>query len=62
MLFTHEHTMLRELIATFVEREINPYVDEWEDEGIFPAHELFKKWVMRVFWGSIVMNNGEAWG
>ena len=27
----------------FVENEINPYVDEWEEAGIFPAHELFPK-------------------
>ena len=59
MLFTHEHTMLRELIATFVEREINPYVDEWEDEGIFPAHELFKKMGDAGFLG---INRDEQWG
>ena len=27
----------------FIDQEINPYVDEWEDAEIFPAHELFKK-------------------
>ncbi|HEX7883478.1 MAG TPA: acyl-CoA dehydrogenase family protein [Afipia sp.] len=26
-----------------IDREINPYVDEWEKEGQFPAHALFKK-------------------
>lgn len=24
-------------------REINPYVDQWEEDGIFPAHQVFKK-------------------
>lgn len=43
MLFTDEHRAIRETIAQFVDKEINPYVDEWERDGIFPAHELFKK-------------------
>lgn len=43
MRFTQEHDELRRLSKRFVEKEINPYVEEWEKEGIFPAHELFKK-------------------
>lgn len=43
MQFTAEHDALKTSLETFIEREINPYVDEWEDEGIFPAKELFKK-------------------
>ncbi len=43
MLFTDQHNELRRTVARFVEEEINPHVDEWEDAGIFPAHELFKK-------------------
>jgi len=43
MIFTQEHNMLRDTVARFVDKEINPYVNEWEDAGIFPAHELFKK-------------------
>jgi len=43
MRFTQEHKALSESVKKFVEAEINPYVDEWEKEGIFPAHELFKK-------------------
>ena len=43
MKFTHEHYALRKTVATFIDNEINPYVDEWEEAGIFPAHELFKK-------------------
>ena len=26
-----------------LEAEINPHAEEWEQAGIFPAHELFKK-------------------
>ena len=43
MLFTDEHNEIRRTVAHFVEKEVNPYVDEWEEEGIFPAHEVFKK-------------------
>ncbi len=41
--FTEEHEMFRQTVRSFVEKEINPYVDEWEEAGIFPAHNLFKK-------------------
>src|ERR1700735_60054 len=40
---TPEHLALRQTVAKFVDQEINPYVDAWEAEGLFPAHELFKK-------------------
>ncbi len=43
MKFTQEHEMFRQMVRRFVEEEINPHVDEWEDAGIFPAHDLFKK-------------------
>ena len=43
MQFTPEHDALRRMTRQFVENQINPFVDEWEEAGIFPAHELFKK-------------------
>ena len=43
MLFGPEHEELRRSIRKFVDKEINPFVDEWEEAGIFPAHDLFKK-------------------
>ena len=43
MQFTQEHEELKRTVERFVENEINPFVDEWEAAGIFPAHELFKK-------------------
>jgi len=43
MQLTQEHEELRRTVERFVENEINPYVDEWEEAGIFPAHEVFKK-------------------
>ena len=43
MKWTEEHQSIRAITAKFVDNEINPYVDQWEEDGIFPAHELFKK-------------------
>jgi len=41
--FTKEHEMVRKAVRDFVNKEINPYVDEWEEKGIAPLHDLFKK-------------------
>ncbi|MFM7147416.1 MAG: acyl-CoA dehydrogenase family protein, partial [Actinomycetales bacterium] len=43
MEFGPEHDQLRQVIRQLVEREINPYVDVWEEARRLPAHELFKK-------------------
>src|SRR5438105_15587133 len=43
MHFTHEHDELRRTLRRFIDTEINPHVDAWEDAEIFPAHEVFKK-------------------
>lgn len=43
MLFVDEHHALRRVIGEFVDKEINPHVDAWEEAGLFPAHDLFKK-------------------
>ena len=43
MQFTDQHNEIRRTVQQFVEKEVNPYVDEWEEAGIFPAHEVFKK-------------------
>ena len=42
MRFSDEHNQLRRTVRDFVEKEINPYIDEWEKAGAFPAHQLFK--------------------
>lgn len=41
--FTEEHQMFRKALRDFVDREINPYVEEWEAERIYPAHQILKK-------------------
>ncbi len=40
--FTEEHRILRESVRKFVEREIRPHIDRWEDEELFPA-ELYRR-------------------
>ena len=59
MMFTHEHDELRRSLQKFIASEINPYVDEWEKAGIFPAHDLFKKMGALGFLG---LNKPEAYG
>ena len=43
MIFTQEHEELRRSLRKFVQTEIDPHADAWEEAGIFPAHALFKK-------------------
>ena len=59
MEFTDEHKNLYESVRKFVATEINPYVDEWEAEGRFPAHELFRKLGDQGFLG---ITKPEAYG
>ncbi|NQU16073.1 MAG: acyl-CoA dehydrogenase family protein [Desulfobacteraceae bacterium] len=42
MYFNEEHTALRDMVRRFVDKEINPNVDDWEEKNV-PLHELFKK-------------------
>ncbi|XP_076093034.1 putative acyl-CoA dehydrogenase 6 [Mytilus galloprovincialis] len=41
-IYTSEHDELRATLRKIIDKDINPYVDEWESEGIFPAHKVFK--------------------
>jgi len=59
MLYTQEHQELQRSVKKFIETEINPYVDEWEDAEIFPAHALFKKMGDAGFLG---INKPQAYG
>jgi alkylation response protein AidB-like acyl-CoA dehydrogenase len=43
MQFTHEHREIQNTLKRLIDEDINPHVDEWEEAGIFPAHEVFKK-------------------
>ena len=57
--FTDEHRQVQDSIRKFIDREINPFVDEWEEAGIFPAHKLFKKLGSHGFLG---LNKSEEYG
>ena len=59
MQFTTEHDALRDTIARFVDGEINPYVEAWEEAQQFPSHALFKKMGDQGFLG---INKPEAYG
>ncbi len=59
MQFTEEHEAFRKVVAEFVETEINPYVDQWEADRIFPAHELFPK-LAEI--GALGLEYDEAYG
>ena len=43
MQLTQEHLEIQRTLRRFIDKEINPHVDEWEAAEIFPAHELFMK-------------------
>ncbi|GLQ06784.1 acyl-CoA dehydrogenase family protein [Sneathiella chinensis] len=43
MLWTTEHDSLRHTTRSVIDQHINPYVDQWEEEGIFPAHKVMKE-------------------
>lgn len=42
-IFTEDHVALRRSLRKIIDKEINPYVDQWEEDGAFPAHTVFKK-------------------
>jgi citronellyl-CoA dehydrogenase len=43
MIETHEHRQLRETARRVIEAHVNPFVDEWEAAGMFPAREVFRR-------------------
>lgn len=43
MELTQEHEELRRTVRNVVDNEINPHLEEWENNPPLPAHELFKK-------------------
>jgi acyl-CoA dehydrogenase len=40
--FGETHNIVRQTVRKFVEREIKPFVNEWEEQGEFP-HDLYSK-------------------
>ncbi|XP_069550607.1 probable acyl-CoA dehydrogenase 6 [Brachyistius frenatus] len=42
LIYSQEHFALKESLRKLIEQDINPHVDQWEAEGKFPAHKVFK--------------------
>jgi acyl-CoA dehydrogenase len=40
--FSEEHRILKRMVRQFVEEELNPHVEEWEEAGLIPR-EVFKR-------------------
>lgn len=59
MKFQESHSDIREVVREFVDKELNPFVDEWEEAKIFPAHEVFKKMGERELLG---ISRSEKYG
>lgn len=59
MFHTEEHIALADSAAKLIKTEINPYCDQWEEEGIFPAREVFQK-LGKL--GLLGINKPEAYG
>ena len=62
MQFTHEHDEIRRTLRAIIDKDINPHVDKWEEDGIFPAHEVFKKLGKPACLASTSRSNTAAWG
>ncbi|MFA6311843.1 MAG: acyl-CoA dehydrogenase family protein, partial [Sterolibacterium sp.] len=59
MLYGPEHIELQRSLKKFIDTEINPFVDQWEADEIFPAHEVFKKMGTAGFLG---INKPQEYG
>lgn len=57
-IFTDEHEALRESVRRFVDTELRPFVDEWEEAGLFPD-EVFRRSGELGFLG---LHYPERWG
>ena len=57
-IFTEEHDELREAVRRFVDKELRPHIDEWEDAGFFPDH-VFRRCGELGFLG---LHYSERWG
>ena len=61
-IYTEEHKRLRESLRKLIDNDINPYVDKWEDEEQFPAHEVFKNLGNNGFLGPTVQEEYGGMG
>ena len=43
MRLTSEHLQLQQTVKSFIQKELNPHSDAWEEAGMFPMHEVIAK-------------------
>jgi citronellyl-CoA dehydrogenase len=55
MHLTHEHRELERTTRRIIAEHLDPYLDEWEAEQIFPAHR-----VMKAFGSAGLLGIGKA--
>jgi citronellyl-CoA dehydrogenase len=41
-MYTHEHQQLFDTTRRYIEEHVNPFADEWERKGLWPAREVLK--------------------
>lgn len=56
--FTEEHELFRQGLKAFLDKEVRPHIDEWEENGRIPK-ELWKKFGEMGYLG---LNFEEKWG
>lgn len=59
MQLTREHHDLRRTLGRWIDDTINPHVDDWEAEGVFPAHDVFAS-LGKL--GMLGIDKPEQWG
>ncbi|GAB6019156.1 hypothetical protein CHUAL_000775 [Chamberlinius hualienensis] len=57
--YNSEHRALQKTVIEIIEKDINPHVNEWEKNGEFPAHEVYRKLGQA---GLLGINKPKAYG
>ena len=52
--YTKEHRAFRESVRIFLETEITPYADEWDEKSYFPYKEVVKPMAELGFFGTVI--------
>ena len=58
-IYTEQHLEIQRSARRLIEAEVNPHVDRWEAEGMYPAHEVMKKFGAL---GMLGISKPEAYG
>ena len=43
MQLTEQHLEIQRTLENFIDKEINPYIEQWEQDGFTPLHDIMKK-------------------